>query len=135
MATTFSEGDHVKIRSREQTAADIKSGLYFNHYAGMRGTILKRYDNEASVLVDRTTLPASVLERHEQTEQNERQKYLDRLSEDARGKASAREKNFSLQYPVLVAVTDLEADNAPRATQSDLDANETAFLAERGKKK
>lgn len=132
MATTFSDGDRVKIKKREQTAADVKSGLYYNHFGDLRGTILKTFATEASILVDRETLPDSVRERHEQSEQNERQKYLDRLSEDARSKASAREKNFALHYSVLVGLADLEADTTPRATSGDLDNNEAAFLAQRG---
>ena len=135
MATTFSDGDRVKIKKREQTAADIKSGLYYNHFGGLRGTILKTFTTEASILVDRDTLPASVRERHEESEKNERQKYLDRLSEDARSKASAREKNFALHYSVLVGLADLETDTAPRATSDDLEANEAAFLAQRNGKK
>jgi hypothetical protein len=145
----FKEGDRVAIVAREHTAADVKSGLYYPHYANLHGTILKVYANEASVLVDRDILPAEILKRHEESEKAERQRYLDRLSEDARGKAGQREKNFSLNYSVLVAVSDLKPYKgaaptrsdasgdttapAKRVTETELDAAEAAFLAQRGK--
>jgi ribosomal protein L21E len=144
----FNEGDRVKIIARDQTNADIKSGLYYPHFANLRGAILKVYGEEASVLVDRETLPDEVRKRHEATETAERKRYLDRLSEDARGKLGQKEKEFNLAYAVLVSVNDLEKDKTPpaksvsaaeaeaeakRLTEKDLEAREAAFLAERAK--
>jgi len=147
----YKEGDRVAVVAREQTAADIKSGMYYPHYANLHGTILKVYGDEVSVLIDRDVLPAEILKRHEESEKHERQRYLDRLSEDARSKAGQREKNFSLNYPLLVSVQDLKpykgpapvkpgtasgespASAAKRVTENDLDAAERAFLAQRGK--
>src|SRR5436305_1814868 len=100
----FNEGDRVKIIARDQTPADIKSGLYYSHFANLRGTILKVYGEEASVLVDRDTLPNEVRRRHEETETSERKRYLDRLSEDAKSKLGQKEKEFNLSYAVLVSV-------------------------------
>ena len=137
----INEGDRVAVASRPHTASDNKSGLYYPHYADMRGTILKLYGEEASVLVDRDSLPAAIRQRHEETEQSERRRYLDRLSEEARGRASEREKNFQLNYAVLVSVNDLRPDNSappetgPRLTENDLTAAEEAHLAERKGKK
>ncbi len=192
---TFNQGDTVVVATRDQTNADIKSGLYFGHYAGLTGSILKVYGEEASVLVDRESLPGDVLVRHQDGETAMRRKWLDSLSEEGRGRLGEREKNFSLNYAVLVSVGDLapqkgndggvapvtetapvskdakqtaqgvakatlavdpltgdsdvaKADDAnaggaitegmggtdsaaKRATQSDLDAAEAAFLAER----
>ncbi len=134
----ISEGDHVVIISRPQTPADIKSSLYFPHYANLRGVVLKLFGEEASVLVDRESLPNAVRTRHEETEKQERRRYLDRLSEEVRGRASERERNFELNYAVLVGVSDLKSDKAAdaarRATADDLTAAEAAFLAERAKK-
>ena len=140
----FKENDRVTIIAREQTAADIKSGMYFPHYAHLTGSILKVYGEEASVLADRDTLPKEVLKRHEESEKNERQKYLDRLSEEARRGAAEREKGFALNYAVLVSLNDLkpapkatatkeiaEAEEARRATARDLDKAEEAFLKTR----
>lgn len=144
MAVKYKEGDRVTVIAREQSAADVKSGMYYPHYAHLSGTILKVYGEEASVLADRDTLPKDVLKRHEESELSERKKYLDRLSEEARRGAAEREKNFSLNYAVLVSVNDLKAaaktpdektaaDDARRATARDLDAAEEAYLKSKKK--
>lgn len=144
----FNEGDRVKVIARDQTNADIKSGLYYPHFANLRGAILKVYGEEASVLVDRETLPDEVRKRHETTETSERKRYLDRLSEDAKGKLGQKEKEFNLAYAVLVSINDLEKDKsapksasalteaeaeAKRLTEKDLEAKEAEFLAVRAK--
>jgi len=151
---TFKQGDNVVIATREQTSADVKSGLYYGHFAGLHGTILKVYGEEASVLVDRETLPAPILKRHEGNEKAERGRYLDRLSEVARNSLGEKEKNFALHYAVLVSVKDLSpvkagkkpaakpaADAAAsaeeggkRLTENELSAAEEAFLRERAQK-
>jgi len=108
---TLKQGDRVIITAREQTAADAKSGLYYPHFADMRGRILKVYGEEASVLVDNESLPTEVRVRHEEGEAAERQKYLDRLSETAKSSLGDKEKNFKLRYAVLVGVKDLSPDD------------------------
>lgn len=136
----FKPGDTVAVMGREQTPADIKSGLYYAHYAGMTGTILKVYGEEASVLVDRESLPNPIRVRHEENEKAQRQRWLDGLSDEARNKLSASEKTFSLNYAILVAVADLgkskprpaEAAAAPkRLTEAEIAAKEAEFLASR----
>ena len=102
----FTSGNIVTIASREQTAADIKSGLYYNHYAGLTGTVLKVYAEEASVLVDRETLPQELRKRHEDNEKAMKQKWLDGLSDEARNRLTGPEKQFGLNYAILVALTD-----------------------------
>jgi hypothetical protein len=140
MANTIQQGDAVTVTKRDITPADAKSGLYYPHFAGMSGTILKVYGEEASVLVDRDSLPEAIRTRHLENEEGERKKYLDRLSEAARGSLSDKEKKFPLQYTVLVSLKDLEKmtgeQAAKRLSANDLDAAEAAFLAQRaGKKK
>lgn len=108
---TLKQGDKVIIAAREQTVADAKSGLYYPHFADLRGRILKVYGEEASVLVDTDSLPTEVRVRHEEGEAAERRKYLDRLSETAKNSLSDKEKNFALNYAVLVGVKDLRADD------------------------
>ncbi|WP_309712206.1 hypothetical protein [Armatimonas sp.] len=127
----INSGDTVIIAAREQTPADIKSGLYYPHYADMSGTILKVYDDEASVLVDRETLPAELRKRHEENEKAMKTKWLDGLSEEARNRLTGAEKKFSLNYAILVAVADLAPGEAKRITPEELAAKEEAFLASR----
>jgi hypothetical protein len=135
MATArFKQGDHVSVVARNQTAADVKSGLYYPHFANLTGSILKVYGEEASVLVDRETLPEGIRKRHEQNEKAERTKYLDRLSDEARNRMGEKEKAFSLQYAVLVSLADLKPSKAApekRVSATDLDAAEEEFLKAR----
>ena len=111
----FKEGDRVLVVARDSTAADTKSGLYYPHFANLRGRILKVYGEEASVLVDRESLPGDVRLRHEQVESAERTKYLDRLSEEARNRLSQKERDFGLTYAVLVSQNDLRPDTGAPA--------------------
>lgn len=112
-------GDPVKVTAREQTAQDIKSGLYYPHYANLTGTILKVYGEEASVKVDRDSLPEDVRLRHDEGEKAMRQKWADSLSEEARGRLGEAQKSFNLEYAVLVSLSDL----APyRPTKKELAA-------------
>jgi hypothetical protein len=136
--STFQPGDTVVVASRPQTSADIASHLYYPHYAGLSGTILKVYGEEAAVLVDRSSLPSPILTRHEQNEKHQRQRWLDSLSDEARNKLSASEKQFALNYAILVSVKDLGAgtasasDDAPtRKTAKELEDAEAEFLASR----
>lgn len=145
---TFKAGDRVVVAAREQSASDIKSGLYYPHYANLRGAILKLYGEEASILVDRATMPEAVRKRHEENEKAMRQRWLDGLSEEARNRMAAKEKAFHLNYAVLVSLSDIApykedpaealaataaSEEAKRVSISDLDAAEEAFLAERRK--
>ncbi len=132
MAHTYQAGDNVTILARDATAADTKSGLYFTHLGNLRGAILKIYGEEVSILIDRSSLPDAIRIRHEENEVAERKKYADRLSETARVGLSDKEKNFPLQYTVLVALKDVELDPdaAKRLSAKDLEAAETKYLAE-----
>jgi multiple sugar transport system permease protein len=103
------------IAAREATPQDTKSGLYFAHYANLRGTVLKVYGDEAAIQVDPDSLPGDIRARHHEGEQAMRQRWLDNLSEAARGSLSDREKAFRLNYAVLVALRDLRPDNGQAA--------------------
>jgi len=130
-------GDPIRIAAREQEPADIKSQLYYPHYANLRGTVLKLYGEEASVLVDLDSLPTDVRKRHAENENAMRTRWLDGLSEEGRNRLSARDKQFALKYAVLVSLKDLHpapadavagAGEIKRATTGDLTAAEEAFL-------
>lgn len=108
VAPAFVAGDLVKIARREQTAGDIKSQLYYPHLGGLSGRVLKVFGDEASVQIERVTLPEAIRIRHDEVESAMRQKWLDSLSEEARSKLGEKEKQFTLAYTVLVSVRDLE---------------------------
>ncbi len=134
---TYQPKDRVVVASRPRTTADMTSNLYFPHYGGLTGTVLKVYGEEAAVLVDRSSLPGPILSRHEDNEKQQRQRWLDSLSDEARNKLSAADKQFALNYAILVHVSDLAPTDGPapeaaqRKTAKDLEAAEAAFLASR----
>ena len=60
MAKTLHEGDRVRIVDREVTPEDVKSGLFYNHFRGLVGTIQKIYDEkEAAVVIEVESMPES----------------------------------------------------------------------------
>jgi hypothetical protein len=102
------EGECVRIVERVATAADIKSGLYFNHYRNLAGTVFKLYGDgatqQAAIDIAIESLPEELAERHrEQTE-----KMRAGLTGEARRNGGPGGDNeFRLRYVVLVAVNDL----------------------------
>ena len=44
--TTIKEGDRVEIVDRDATAEDVKSGLFYNHFRGLTGTVQKLHSSE-----------------------------------------------------------------------------------------
>ena len=134
MAKPLAEGDRIRVTDREQTAADIKSQLFYDHYRGLIGTIAKIYnDGTASVNVDQQALPKEIGKRHNDTAVGIRQKWLDGLSDEARNKLSAAEKSFSLRYTIIVSQSDIEpysgdTAEAPRKTLAEIEAEEALHL-------
>jgi len=117
--TRLKQGDAVAITKRDQTPQDIKSGLYYSHFGGMRGKVLKMYGEEVSVLVDRETLQPDVRLRHDEVEKAMRQKWMDGLSNEATGRLTEAEKRFHLNYAVLVSVNDVAPDDGERSGEPE----------------
>ncbi len=102
------EGDRVQIVDRAPTVADARTGLYYNFYRGLRGTVFKIYGDgptaQAAVDVDLDSLPEEIACRHLET----RDRMRATLNGDAkRTSAPGMEHEFRLLYVVLVAVSDL----------------------------
>jgi ribosomal protein L21E len=144
----FKIGDTVKIIEREQTPADVKSGTFYPFYCGLYGTVDRMYEDEVCILVDHSSLPKGVLDRHIDIQESMKKKWLEGLSNEARNRLSAEEKRFTLSYTLLVQAVDLEAaepgmispekcindEPAPKEVDSnELDQHEEAFLEARRK--
>jgi ribosomal protein L21E len=103
------EGDRVRIKTRETTPEDVKSGLYYSHFAGLTGTVYKIYSKEeVTVEIETESLTREVRQRHEKIRDQMKSKWLDGLSEEGRSKLTDREKDFLLRYMVLTGLGDLE---------------------------
>jgi hypothetical protein len=161
MATTFKEGDRVQIVNREATAEDAKTGLFYNHFRGLRGTIQKLYaTQEAAVEIEIESLPEPIAHRHTDVQEQMKSRWLDGLSERERDNLTDNERDFRLRYTILVHQNDLTTPDrktdgkaptpssgnvaprpsqepsqhpeAPRrATSADLEAAEQAYLQSR----
>ncbi len=138
MATTFNEGERVQIVDRESNADDVKSGLFYNHFRGLTGTVQKVYSTqEIAVEIEQESLAEAVAARHLDVQETMKAKWLDGLSEEAKSRLTDKERDFKLRYTLLVHANDLKIPTAPaippgtRATSADLAAAEQAYLESR----
>ena len=138
MATAFLEGERVEIVDREANADDVKSGLFYNFFRGLTGTVQKVYTtDEIAVEVEQESLPDPIANRHTDVQENMKAKWLDGLSEEAKNRLTDKERDFKLRYTLLVHAKDLKAPSAAaipvgtRATSADLAAAELAYLESR----
>ncbi|MGC8785242.1 MAG: hypothetical protein ACP5RN_12765 [Armatimonadota bacterium] len=107
----FKEGDRVQIVSREQTNGDIKERSYYPYMGGLRGTIYRLYsDGRAAVQVDLDSLPEEVLTRHTEAQERMKNRWIESLSEEARSRLTPEEREFHLNYVLLVRVDDLQPE-------------------------
>lgn len=119
MDHSFKEGDSVQVVDREATADDAKSGLFYNHYRNLTGVVQKPYETteEIAVIVDEPSLSDAISTRHGEIRAAMKAKWLDGLSEEARGRLTDAEKDFRLNYSILIAPADLRLiDPAARMT-------------------
>ena len=114
----FRAGDRVQIADRPATPSDLKSGMFFNHYRGLAGSVQKVYGADAAVEVEIDCLPNEIRERHLQTRDQMRERWLEGLAADIRRKLTPEQKQFDLRYVILVPIQDIakrRADRAPKA--------------------
>lgn len=105
------EGDRVQIVARQQTSSDQKEKTYYPFMAGLRGTIYRLYqDGRASVLIDPDSLPEPIRARHSEAEERMKNRWLESLSEEARSRLTPEEKEFHLNYVLLVRLEDLQPE-------------------------
>lgn len=116
----FKEGDRVQIVSREQTNGDIKERAYYPYMGGLKGTIYRLYsDGRAAVQIDLDSLPEVVLSRHSEAQERMKNRWIESLSEEARSRLTPEEREFHLNYVLLVRVEDLQPEGKrTRATAS-----------------
>lgn len=109
--TNFKEGDRVQIVTREQTNDDVKGRSYYPFMGGLRGTIYRLYsDGRAAVQVDLERLPEMVLNRHVEVQERMKNRWIEGLSEEARSRLTPEEREFHLNYVLLVRLEDLQPE-------------------------
>ncbi len=105
----LSEGDRVKIKTREVTEDDRKSNRYFDHMGGLLGTVQNIYgEKEIAVQIDHDSLSKASKDVHKEATNRMRQKFVDNVSEVQRKELTKDELEFETHFMLLVDSNDLE---------------------------
>ncbi len=105
----WKEGDQVRVIGREVTEEDRKKNRYFEHMAGLSGTVQNVYsDAEVAVRVKPESMSKITSEVHSMATQRMKDKFLDGLPQEQRRNLTEEELDFKAQYVLLVQATDLE---------------------------
>jgi hypothetical protein len=100
-------GDRVQVVSRPVTEDDRKKNRYFEHMAGLTGTIQSVYAEEIAVQVDIDALSDITADVHLTATQRMRQKFVDNVSDEQRRSLTKEELEFNCHYVLLVQGGDL----------------------------
>ena len=99
----------MRVRTRQVTEDDRKTSRYFDHMAGLTGTIQNIYSNdEIAIKVDPECMSAITSDVHKISTERMRQKFLDNVSEEQKKQLSSEELKFDANYTMLVKGSDLE---------------------------
>lgn len=104
----LSEGDRVKIITREVTEEDKKTNRYYDHMAGLTGTVQNIYgEHEIAVQVDVDTLSKVSRSVHTEATLRMRNKLFEALSEVQRKELTKEELEFDTHFMLLCDSADL----------------------------
>lgn len=105
----WQEGDRVRVKARVVTDEDRKRNRYFEHMAGLIGTVQNVYsDFEVAVQVDPASLGPVTASAHRTANQRMRDRFLDDMSEAQKKLFTKEELEFETHYVLLVQGSDLE---------------------------
>jgi len=106
---SWKEGDRVRVVTRAVTEEDRKSNRYFDHMAGLVGTVQNIYsDTEIAVKIDEDCLSKITADVQKESTLRMREKFLSNVSEEQKKLLSKEELEFNAHYVQLVQATDLE---------------------------
>lgn len=121
--TKWKPGDRVKIVEREVNREDRQSFLYFQHMAGLTGTVQNYYgEDEVSVRIDPDSFSETITTTHKEAVKRMRAKFLDSLGEEQKKRLTKEERRFDANYVLLVHADDLV--KGPAATKPSVAADE-----------
>lgn len=104
----WKEGDRVRIVERPVTEEDRKKNRYYEHMAGLVGTVQNVYGpDEIAVKIDLDSLTAIAAEVHQTSTQRMREKFFKDTSEEQKKQLTPEELNFVPHYVLLVRAEDL----------------------------
>ncbi len=106
----WKEGDQVQVVARDVTEEDRKKNRYFEHMAGVSGTVQSVYsDSEVAVRVSTESMSKITLDVHTKATQRMKDKFLEGLPQEQRRNLTEEELDFKAQYVLLVQSEDLVA--------------------------
>ena len=110
-------GDRVKVAQREMTAADYKTGLFYDYFCKLTGTIERIYeDKTVCVRVEMDSLPEDVRKRHLEVQEAVKKRWMSGLSQEQRDKLSEADKAVKLGYNILIGEPDVEVIGKSKST-------------------
>jgi hypothetical protein len=105
----WKEGDRVRIVARPVADEDLKSSRYYDHMAGLVGTVQNIYsDTEIAVKIDPEFMTRISSEVQKEATLRMRDKFLANISEEQKKQLSKEELEFEAHYVQLVQAKDLE---------------------------
>ena len=97
------------MTTRAVTEEDRKKSRYFEHMAGLVGTVQSVYaDNQVAVQVDIDSLSEVTASVHSMATQRMREKFSGSISEEQRKALTKEELDFNTHYVLLLQDSDLE---------------------------
>lgn len=106
---SWKEGERVRIVTRPVTEDDRKTNRYFDHMAGLVGTIQNIYsDSEIAIKIDEDCLSKVTADVQKEATMRMREKFLSNVSEEQKKQLTKEEIEFSAHYVQLVQSSDLE---------------------------
>lgn len=95
--------------TRPVTEDDRKANRYFEHMAGMVGTVQNVYAaDQVAIKVDSASLTKVSANVHKIATERMREKFLANVSDEQRKQLTSEELNFSANFMLLVRGADLE---------------------------
>lgn len=103
---TWKEGDRVKVVTRDVTEDDRKRNVYYDHMAGLTGTVQNVYGpHEIAIKVDTSALSRITRDVHKEATERMREKSM---TEELKKQLTPEEQNFETHFILLVQSADLE---------------------------
>jgi hypothetical protein len=106
---TWKEGDRVRVVTRPVTDEDRKTNRYYEHMAGLIGTVQNIYSKtEIAIKVDPDCLNSVTAGVQREATMRMRDKFQSNISEEQKKQLSKEELEFDAHYVQLVQSDDLE---------------------------
>lgn len=103
------EGQKVKIVTRPVTDEDRKANRYYEHMAGLTGTVKSVFaEDQIAISIDRDSLSAVSKGVHKTSIERMREKVVTGVSEEQRKLLTPEELKFEANFMLLVRSEDLE---------------------------